>query len=165
MCVLSIKVPIPKSLATYLIILVHPFILAVLSFLSVIIYWVLRLHPLITFQACQIAANFTTNWELLLALAYMNVTMQSSKLNMFVNLAFKISKWEAEFSIYFTVDVMTLWTWFWSSFALTNWSFCMQYTEDGRSQKILCPHESICAIFPIGPSICWIVFGDFLQSL
>ena len=45
-----------------------------------------------TFQACQIVANFTTDWELSLDLAHMNATMRSRKLEMLVHMDFTTSK-------------------------------------------------------------------------
>ena len=50
------------------------------------------MHPHTTFQACQISANFTTDWALLAVLAHMNIIMWSSRLDMFVHMAFKTSK-------------------------------------------------------------------------
>ena len=105
--------------------------------LSVTTNWILRFLSLspspqfflgcmflqITFQACQIAVNFNKYWTMLAALAYMNVIIRSSKLDIFAHITFKTSKWETKFSTYFTVDVVTLWTWCWSLLALMNWSF------------------------------------------
>ena len=70
------------------------------------------MHTLITFQACQIAANFTTDWALSITLVHTNVTMRNNWLDMFGQMAFKTSKWE--FFTYFTVDMLILWTWYWS---------------------------------------------------
>ena len=69
-----------------------------------------------TFQAYQIATNFTTDWALLIALTHMNVEMQSS-----IWLLRPAN--ERQSFPHFTVDVVTLWTWCWSLFALTNRSF------------------------------------------
>ena len=66
------------------------------------------LHPQMTFQACQITANFTTHWALSVTLYYMNILMRDSRLDMIAHMTFKTSKWETEFSTYFTVDVVTL---------------------------------------------------------
>ena len=76
-----------------------------------------------TFHACHPAANFTADWALSIALIRMNITMQCSKGDIFAHMAFKNSMWETDFFTYFTVDVVTWWTWCWSLFALTNWLF------------------------------------------
>ena len=46
------------------------------------------------------------------------------------------SKWETEFSTFFTIDVVTLWIWCWSLFTLRI---------DRLRPWIQCPHESVCA--------------------
>ena len=68
------------------------------------------LHRQMTLQACQIAANFTIDWTLSIALAHINAMMRSRRLDMFAHMAFNIIKWETEFSTYFTVDAAVLWT-------------------------------------------------------
>ena len=74
------------------------------------------------FQACQIAANFTADWALSVALADMNAIKRTIRLDTFAHMTFKTSKWKTEFSTDFTVDVATLWTWYWYLFAPMNWS-------------------------------------------
>ena len=81
------------------------------------------MHPQMTFQACQIATNFTTDWALSVALAHMNVKIRSRKLDMFAHIAFKTRKWVTGFYSYFTVDVVNLLTGRLSLLALNNWSF------------------------------------------
>ena len=50
------------------------------------------MHLQMTFQASQIAANFTTDWTLSAALPHMNVTMRNSRLDIIVHMAFQTSK-------------------------------------------------------------------------
>ena len=72
------------------------------------------MHLQMNFQACQIAANFTTDWALLIALTHDCYDVE--------HVAFKDQQ-VREFSKYFTVDMVTLQTWCWSLFFLMNWSF------------------------------------------
>ena len=125
------------------------------------------MYQQMTFQACHNATNFTTD----LALALMNVLMQCSRLDMCAHMAFKTSKWET-YVEYFTGDVVTLWTWCWSLFALYKLIISKRRTEHGCFQRILYPHESICStdfylvpFFPISQLICWILWHVFTKSL
>ena len=127
----------------------------VLWFLSLLSIFLGCMDPQMTFQACQIVANFTTDRALSIALADMNVMMQSSRLDMFAQMAFKTRKWETEFSTYFTVDMVTLWTLCWLLFALTNWPFVngiliRLFSKDTMPTWISLHHWLLSkAIFPI----------------
>ena len=57
-------------------------------------------HPQMIFQACQIAANFTTDWALSIVSVHMNVMMRNSKLDMFAHMAFKTSTRDRVFYIF-----------------------------------------------------------------
>ena len=80
------------------------------------------MHQMMTFQANQTATNLPQTKALWIALAHINVMMQSRSFEKKAHEAFNTNN-KRHFSTYFTVDVVSMCTCYWSLFALTNWSW------------------------------------------